>query len=418
MNSKISCLLLSLFICFSTKAQISIEDCYEKTRLNYPLIKQYDLIEKSKKFNLSNAAKGYLPQLNVSAKASYQSEVTEIPIDIPGINGLNKDQYGVSIDLSQTIWDGGSIRSKQKIIESNAELEQKNLEANLYLLNERINQLYFGILLLDANLEQNRLLQENLQKNLEQIKAYVDNGVANESDLNVIKVEQLKANQNQVQLKHSRKTYLEMLSALIGEELSENIQLEKPAASEVNSFNIQRPELFYYDAQLSNIDAMDKDISAGNRPKLSLFLTGGYGNPGLNMLRNEFSSYYIAGIRLVWNIGNLYTTKNNHQIIENKRFSVLNQKETFLFNTNQEIIRKKNDIRKYRDLLEYDDEIISLRNSVRIAAEKKVANGMLTTTDLVQELNAENLAVLDKILHETELLLAIYELKYVVNDKK
>jgi outer membrane protein TolC len=206
-------------ICEATSAQITIEDCYAKAKTNYPLVKQYGLIEKTKEYNLSNANKGYLPQLLLTAKATHQSDVTQIPIDLPGIKGLSKNQYGVTLEISQTLFDGGVIRSQKNSVKATATVEEKETEVSLYSLNERINQLYFSILLLDEKLHLNHLLREELQRNHNQISAYVQNGIAHSADLDAVKVEQLKLNQNEEQLTHTRKAYWEMLSALLGESL-------------------------------------------------------------------------------------------------------------------------------------------------------------------------------------------------------
>jgi len=411
--------LLFLSVFSFSQGVLTIEQCQQMARENYPLIRRYGLIEKSKEYNLSNAGKGYLPQFSLSAKASYQSEVTKIPVDIPGmdIKGMSKDQYSATIDLNQTIWDGGAISAQKDITHASSYAEQKQLDVDMYSINSRVNQMYFGILLLDARLEQNTLLQEELQRNNDQISSYIQNGVANQSDLDAIKVEQLKAVQNKAQLESNRKSYLEMLGILIGEALNERTILQKPKAEDlIFSSQIKRPELELFDAQINNLEIQKKAIKAGYMPKLGLFLTGGYGKPALNMLKNDFSAYYIGGIRLSWNFGSLYTQKNDKRLIEVNQDNVTTQRETFLFNTNLETSQEQNEINKNRDLLKYDDDIVTLRNNVKKATEIKVTNGMSTVLDLMRDINAEDLAKQDRIQHEIELLQAIYNLKYTTNN--
>ncbi|NDW18252.1 transporter [Dysgonomonas sp. 216] len=396
--------------------QIRIEDCYAKAKANYPLIKQYGLIEKSKDYNLSNAGKGYLPQFQLSAKATYQSEVTEIPVNIPGVEGLHKDQYSVTLDLDQTIWDGGVIGSKRNAIKTQAEVDQKNIDVTMYSINESINQLFFSILLYDAMLEQNVLYQKELQRNYDQITAYINNGIANQSDRDVIKVEQLKAKQNQSQLRHDKQAFMQMLSAFIGERITENAVLQKPEIHSYLLLDINRPELELYDAQSRNMDAMRKEIKAGLMPKLGVFLTGGYGRPGLNMLENEFSAYYIGGVRLTWKFGGLYTRKNDLRVIETNQESIRTRRETFMFNTNLEATQKNSNIRKLNEVLASDDDIVTLRGSIKHSAEVKVHNGTMSVTDYMREVIAEQMAKQDKITHELELIQAIYNLKYITNN--
>lgn len=416
MKTKSISFIIALLTCLPCFAQLHIENCYQKAQANYPLIKQYGLIEKTKEYNLSNANKGYLPQVTFSAKATYQSEVTEIPVQMPGIETISKDQYSATIDVNQTIWDGGAIKSQKESVRTAAEVDKMNVEVSIYAINERVNQLYFGILLADAQINQNQLLQDELKRNYDQVQSYVQNGIANQADLDAIKVDQLKAKQNEAQFFSTKKAYVEMLSKLIGEELSENTEFVKPEPIRPIANEINRPELAFYDAQIKNLEAQNSQITSGLMPKLGLFVTGGYGKPGLNMLEPDFSPYYIGGIKLSWNIGNFYTKRNSRNKIQTSVSSIETQRETFLFNTALDVTQKDNNIYKYFDQLKYDDEIIALRNSVKRASEAKMANGTLSGTDLTRDINAEQMAIQDKILHETELLLAIYNLKFVTNN--
>ena len=398
-------------------AQITINDCYAKAQANYPLIRQYGLIEKSREYNLSNAGKGHLPQITFSAKATWQSEVTEIPVAIPGVKGMNKDQYGATVDISQVIWDGGAVKSKSESIRTLSEVETKTLETDLYAINDRVNQLYFGILLFDAQLEQNRLFREELGRNHEKVSACIQNGIANQADLDAVRVEQLKAIQTESQLTYQKNAFLDMLSAMIGETLRADVKLVKPSPMTFTALSIQRPELQLFNAKIQSLEAQNNELHAGLMPKLGVFATGGYGNPGLNMLKSGFSAYVIAGVRLTWNIGNFYSNNNNKSLIQNNINSVLTQQETFLFNTNLDVSRKQREIDKYRDQMKYDDEIIALRTSVKQSSEAKMTNGTLSGNDLMRDVTAEELAKQTKILHEVELLFAMYNLKFVTNNK-
>ena len=413
--------LVSYAPCF---AQLSIEACYEKARANYPLIKQYGLIEKTKEYNLSNAAKGYLPQVTFSAQATYQSDVTEIPIDLDAIGltgvkipSVSQDQYKMELALSQTLWDGGAIRSERKALRTQAEVDQRDMDVNMYTINERVNQLYFGVLLAEAQLEQNKVLQAELRRNCEQVSSYIKNGIAQQSDLDAIRVDLLKAKQTEAQFEHTKRAYREMLSRLIGEEIGEETRLVKPEAVRPLTKENNRPELELYQARIRNLRAQDSRITAGMMPKLGLFVTGGYGKPGLDMFEDNFKAYYLAGVRLSWNLGSLYTRKNDRRKIQTGIRSIETQRETFLFNTSLDVAQRNATIDKYIDQLKYDDEIIALRGSVKRASEAKMANGTLSGTDLTRDIHAEQSAIQDKILHEIELLMAIYNLRYAINNE-
>lgn len=399
--------------------QITLEECQRKTQDNYPLIRQYGLVEKTKEYNLENAARGYLPQFALSAKASYQSEVTELPVRIPGveIKGLPKDQYQVMLELQQKIWDGGGIRMQKKQATAEAEVEREKLNVDMYALNSRVNDLYFGILLLDEQLEQNGLLQEELERNFRQITAYVENGIANQSDLDAVKVEQLNTRQKRIELSSSRVAYLRMLSLLMGEELAQEANLEKPVPEKNLSAGseIRRPELSWFDAQGAGLRVQEKALNVRHLPQLGLFVQGAYGNPGLNMLKNEFSPFYIAGVRMSWNFGSLYTLKNDRRVIENKRQQLDSNRDVFLFNTRVQMTQQEQAIHSMEKRMQDDNEIIRLRTSIRRAAEVKVANGTLTVTEMLRELTNESLARQTKAMHEVQLLMDIYQLKYTTN---
>ena len=413
--------LVSYAPCF---AQLSIEACYEKARANYPLIKQYGLIEKTKEYNLSNAAKGYLPQVTFSAQATYQSDVTEIPINLDAIGltgveipSVSQDQYKMELALSQTLWDGGAIRSERKTLRTQAEVDQRDMDVSMYAINERVNQLYFGVLLAEAQLEQNKVLQAELRRNCDQVSSYIKNGIANQSDLDAIQVDLLKAKQTEAQFEHTKRAYREMLSRLIGEEIGEETRLVKPEAVRPLTKENNRPELELYQAQIRNLRAQDSRITAGMMPKLGLFVTGGYGKPGLDMFEDNFKAYYLAGVRLSWNLGSLYTVKDDRRKIQTSIRAIETQRETFLFNTSLDVAQRDASIDKYVAQLSYDDEIIALRGSVKRASEAKMANGTLSGTDLTRDIHAEQSAIQDKILHEIELLMAIYNLRYAINNE-
>lgn len=412
-------LAASLYPLTGIHAQLTLEECQRKAQENYPLARQYGLIEKSEAYNLANANKGYLPQLSLSAKATYQSDVTEIPVRIPGlqIDNPRKDQYQATLQLDQVVWDGGTIRSGKQTLKSKSEVERRQFEVNMYTLNDRVNQLFFGILQLDEQLEQNRLLQEQLRRTYQQVSAYLANGTANQADLDAVRVEQLDALQTQSQLEAGRNAYRQMLSALAGIRVNDR---NKPVAPEVDRpllpGEIRRPELNYYLAQQNLLDSRKKQLTAKNLPRFGLFVQGAVGNPGLNMLKNEFVPYYIAGIKLSWNFGNLYTRRGESRLIDLDRQSVDVQRETFLFNTRLDLTQTGNQIAKLEKLMKDDDEIIALRTNIRKAAEAKVANGTLTVTEMLREITSEDLARQNKVLHRTQWLMEIYNLKNSTNN--
>lgn len=400
--------------------QLTLDECHTKAKQHYPAIAQYNIIEQSKDFDIKNANMAYLPQISLGAQATWQSDITKIDIDIPvpidiDIPVPDKDQYKVTAEVNQLIWDGGVIGAQKKMATADAELQKHKLETELYTLKERVNNLYFGILLLDERLQLHYLLEKELERNYDRVKSYVANGVANEADLSAVKVEQLKSKQDRVEMESSRKAYIKMLSIFIGEELGDKTKLTKPLTNDVNSLVIQRPELQMFDAQQDLINSQKDVLTSKNLPKIGAFAQGGYGKPGLNMFDNKFKTYLVGGVRLSWNFGNLYTYSNDKRKIDLQQAMLETNRETFIHNVSIVIPQQQIEIEKYREQMKDDNEIISLRKLIREAAEAKVENGTMTVSDMLKEMTAEEAAKQAKVLHEIQYLMSIYKLKYTTN---
>lgn len=392
---------------------LTIREAYQLARKNYPMIRQQGLIEKTRDYSVSNAAKGYLPQVTVQGQATYQSAVTEfkLPVSIPGVEfpSISKDQYKIYGEVNQTIYDGGNIRTQVRSHEANAQVESQRLEVELYKLNERVNQLFFGILMLDEQLKQSDLLKKDINLGIRKVQALIDNGTAFKSNANTLKAELLKADQRTIDLNASRKAYLEMLGLLTGQALGDSAVLERPV-NLVAGNDINRPELRLYDAQNRSLDVQSQLLDVRNRPKLNFFFQGGYGRPALNILSNGFDPYYITGVRLNWSLSGLYTIKKDRELIRNNRDAVQLQKETFLFNTNLAARQQNAELDRFGRLLTTDEEIITLRESIKTTAAAQLENGVINTNDFLREVNAEDQARQNKILHGIQLLMSQYNL--------
>ncbi len=407
---------------FVTAQVITLDEIQRKVEANYPAIARYGIIEQTKNYDIANANRAYLPQGTLSAQATWQSDVTQISIDMPeGMPPLDipvpdKDQYRVVAELNQLIWDGGNIPARKKSLQANAELEKRQLDTEVYALRERVNNLFFGILLMKGNLQQHEILENELQRNYNNVVTYMENGVANEADLSAVKVEQLKAGQQRIQLESTLEAYIRMLSVLAGESLDKNMIFVKPNPDvEMISPIINRPELRMFSAQEVAVETQKSLLKAKNMPKLGAFAQGGYGKPGLNLFDNDFSPYFLGGIRLSWNFGNLYTLHNDRMKINLQQQAVNAQRETFLHNLHVQIPRQLVEIERFKETMRDDDEIIRHQTLIREAAEVKVENGTLSVSDLMKEIHAEEATKQAKTLHEIQYLMSIYSLKHTTN---
>ena len=404
----------------------SLEECQQAAERNYPLIRQYGLIAQTTELTVSNIRKGWLPQVSASAQATLQSNVVSWPEQMQSVyqqmgldmRGLRKDQYRVGIDVQQMVFDGGAISSQKNIAREQGKVQEAQNEVTMYQVRRRVNEMYFGLLLLDKQIQLNHDLQEVLAANERKLSSMYERGTAAKSDYQTVKAERLNVVQQVSSLQAQRNAVARMLSMFCGLEVKD---LEKPQATSSGMQSAgQRPELKSIDAQLRLADAQEKALDAALMPKLSVFVQGYYGYPGYNMFEDMMSHRWswngLIGARLSWNIGALYTRKNDKAKIQLQRDMATTNRDVFLFNNQLEQIRQNEDIERYRRLMAADEEIIALRSSVRKAAESKLAHGIIDVNDLVREINNENAARLQMSVHEIEMLKEMYDLRFTTNN--
>ena len=406
----------------------TLDECQQAAEKNYPLIQQYGLIEKTTRLTIVNIQKGWLPQVSAQAQATYQSDVTAWPNEMKtmmsgmGIDmqGLTKDQYRVGIDVQQTIYDGGVIGSQKRIAREQGKVQTAQNEVNIYHIRKRVNEMYFGLLLIDEQIKLNNDLQTMLAGNENKLESMTKRGTAAESDLQSVKAERLNAVQKATELASQKQMLQRMLSTFCGMEVTEVRKPQVKADGGGVMAENRRPELKALDAQLSVLNAQEKALNAALMPKVGVFAQGFYGYPGMNMfedmMRHKWSWNGIIGARITWNIGALYTHKNDKAKLQLQRNMTENSREVFLFNNYLDQIQQNEDIARYQKLMAQDGEIISLRQAVRKAAESKLAHGIIDVNDLVREINQENAACVQQSVHEIEMLKEIYDNKYTTNN--
>ncbi len=396
---------------------ITLEQCYQWSRENYPLIKKQELIKKAEQYTTENALKGWLPQVNITAQATYQNDVTQFPVKLPNVNvePLSKDQYKVFADVSQTIYDGGNIRNQKNLAKIQSEVQTIQTEVELDKLKERINQLYFGILQTNKQWTQLQFTKLDIKEGIKKAEAQLKNGVIFRSNLDVLKAELVKIEQKEIELQAIKQNFVQMLSYFIKKNIDENTQLETPEKILLTKNN-NRSELKLFDAQKKLLETHRKIINTKNTPKLGAFFQGGYGKPGFNMLKNEIDIFYIGGIRLNIPISGFYTQKNDLALLENQSQEIEIQRENFLFNQNFIEIQQRNDLEKIQNLIDKDNELIELRKNIKTASLAQLENGVINTNDYLREVTAEEQAILTKITHEIQYLLTQYNLKAQLNN--
>lgn len=412
MRNKLSLTFAALLLAGNALAQqLTLDECYEKARQNFPLIKQKSLLVSTRDFTVANARSGYLPQVTVNGTATYQSDVTRVPIDVPGfaIKPLAKDQYKIYAELNQSLYDGGTIKRQNAISETNAMVEDQKIEVELYKIRERINQIYFGVLLLDEQVIQTNLVKKDLETSVKNVESAIRNGTSFKTNSDILQAEMLKTDQRAIELKSGRASYISMLGIFIGQELNENTTLQRPTDVQATTDpTIARPEMMLYNYQSQLFTAQQQLNGTRVLPRFGFFVQGGYGRPGLNVLKNEFSTYYIGGFRLSWNLSGLYNTKRDKEQMNINIQGVDVQRQAFLFNTKLTLRQQQGDISKLNDLIKVDQQIIGLRERIKATAKAQLDNGVITANDYLRELNAEDQAKQNLSLHQIQLLMTEY----------
>ena len=413
-----------IILAVSAHAQ-TLEECQQAAEKNYPVIKRYDLIGRTTELTVSNLQKEWLPRITASAQATYQNAVAAWPESIKSVyqrmgldmKGLKKDQYKVGIDVQQTLYDGGVISSQKRIARQEGKLQEVQNDVNQYQLRQRVNEMYFSLLLLNEQIRLNDDVKALLLSSEKKLAAMVKGGTAATSDYENVMAERLGAEQQNSSLKAQQQMLQRLLSVFCGLEVN---HLQKPKPAEVSTTTNNRPELSMFDSQIKLVEAKEKALNARLMPKLGLFAQGYYGYPGYNifedMMDRKWTLNGIVGIKMSWDLSAFYTHKNDRERLNMERKMAENAREVFLFNSKLDEIQHTEDVDRYQKMVQADEEIITLRTNVRKAAESKLAHGIIDVNSLLREINNENAAKAQQAIHEIDMLKEMYNLKYTNNE--
>jgi len=402
--------MLSVFVAFQAQAQmLTIEACQDSALKNYPLIQQFGLIEQTKELTLSNANRAYLPQFEITLIGGIVEGMPSLNPQGTESSSLNTKLIGMG-QLNQVIWDGGMTKASKGIIEANSEVETANIQISLYQLKDRINNLYFGVLLIDEQIAQLELLKETLKRNQKRVQNAIENGTAFNSDEDELKVELINTQQKQDELYYNKLAYMKVLSAMIGEEIPEDAKFTRPGFSQaVEDLSIHRPELTKFNSQRTLINAQAELNKATLMPKLGVMGFGVFLSPGLEFGTSTMDNLIVAGLSVSWQLSPLYKNANNKKLTQINLQGIQIQEETFLFNTNLELSQTDMELEKFRKLLEQDSEILALKTRIKDAYAIKYENGVATMSSMLDRINDENITKQNMIMHEIQYLMKAYQ---------
>ena len=385
---KHSIIYIVLLLSFSAVAQeqLSLEACYQLLDTNYPLVKQQPLLEKQNAYHLEILKNNALPQLNLEAQATYQSDVTQIPIASMGIKPLNKDQYKATATINQLIYNGGAINASLQAQTASLKTKQKEVEVSLYQLKKKVNQVYFSILLLQEKTALLKAKQAQLQSKTNEVKSAIEYGTVLPASDKVLEVELIKISQQLSEIDYNKTNLFETLSSLMGQDIQPSVILINPELTPSLQSKINRPELDLFQLKKDQIQLNERLLSKQNLPTITGFATGGYGNPGLNMLNNSFTDFYIVGLKLKWKVFDWNSNKKERQSLAINKDIINNETEVFNLNTNVELKQQELDMEKLQSFVSTDLDIIKLRKDVLKAADSQLKNGVITASAYITEL--------------------------------
>ena len=392
---------------------LTLEACKQRAEANYPAVSQYRLIELTRDFTLENAAKAWLPQVSASVSGVAFTDLLDVNDRMKrlGIDTKNTMASGM-VMVNQNVYDGGQIHAQRQIARAQADVQHQQLAVSMYDLNRRVEQLYFGVLLLDAQIKHTQLLQEDLSLSRKTVEAMQKGGIANQSDVDAVAVEQENALQLLDAQQASRSDYIRMLGIFIHQSLGNDVRLQMPVALELKTREVYRPELSYYQARESLLEAQRKQLNSRLFPTLKAFGMGIYHTKVTDLMKNGMLA---GGLTLSWNIGALYTRKNDLRKLDVERQQVESERATFLFNNRLEVESTEGNIAMLKKQLVRDDEIVRLREQIRDKSEKKVRLGTESVNEMLRDINAVSKARQQRSTHEIQLIEALYALKTKIN---
>ncbi len=401
-------LLFNAGMAFGQVGTINLEDCYRLARENYPKLSDTKRQKEISDLKLQNFDVAWNPQLNLNGQATYQSEVTKVNVSIPGVNitSPSKDQYKAYLDVKQTIYDGGLTSAGKSVEKSGLAADLQNFEVEIYSLHEKVNQLYFTVLLMSENEEVMKLKRSVLDERIRVMESGFRNGMVTSRDLDILKAERLLTDQQISDIHAEKLSGLGSLGILINQKLNEETKLLEPIRNE-KSNEISRPEIRYFDLLGSKIDQSSQLLLKARNPKVFGFGQAGYGKPGLNMLKNSFDPYYLVGLGVSWTVLDWKQTSRNRKILDVQKEMVGSQKASFDQNLSISLFKADEAIKKADQLLKIDEELVALRTKIAKSSALQLENGAITSADYVIDLNAATQASVNQKSHKVQLFYAI-----------
>lgn len=388
---------------------LTLAECYAAAHAHYPQLKQKAILQQSGDLAIASLNTNHrLPQLAVNGQASWQSEVTKLPIELPNVTipTLSKDQYKLTLDASYPVYDGNLTQLQTDLQRANTATARQQVEVDLRRLNEQVNGFFLNALLTDESIRLTQNLLTDLQNRIEKLNASVKFGTVAQTNVDALQAEYLRSQQRIADLTATRRGLRDALHLLTDLPIGDSTQLVVETPPDLSRLPLNRPEVQLFTLQRQVYDTQIRLADNRVKPRLSLFGQGGVGRPALNFLNNDFRAFFIGGLRLSWNLSAAYTLKNDRQAITLNQQLVDVQRQTFEQNLSVQLRQQQTEIDRIQAQLSTDADIVALRTKIRQAATVQLDNGAIAARDYTTELNNENQALLNQKLHELQGLLA------------
>ncbi len=396
----------------SAQEKITLEYCYERIETEFPVAQKAEIQRKITELNILLKQTGLYPEMKINGSVSYQSETTDPSFAGPAAPEFSKDHYNISLDIMQPVFDAGRTKKLKEVEQVSGEAAQAGIQVELWKVRKQIDQVYFGILLMAKQLESAELFVKDLEEQLLVVTARVENGILLPSNKRVIQAEILKLKQQQLQIESNIRSGYEVLSELIGEEISVNQPLDLPEKY-IDSFEtekgISRPELKVFDHKKNTLDARSELISSDKLPVVSAFAKGAYGRPGFDAFNDDLHLYWMVGLRAQWSFRNWRNSEKKTQIIQLEQDKIGADQDAFTRQVNAVLVQIESNIEALNQQITLDKELLELRKEIVEEKKSQLNQGVITSTEYVTELNAQNRTQLNLEIHKVQLIQAKYE---------
>jgi outer membrane protein TolC len=375
-----------------------------------PRTRQLAIRESQSALRLRTIAAERLPSLTGSALGQHQSVVTEFPA-VPGRPGpsLLHDTYDAYVGVSDPLLD---LTRAPRTAAERAQLARARADVAtaLYGVRQQVNASFFAAAALAARHDAVAATIADLESQARVVDSRVRNGTALRSELATIRAEVLRRRQDDAQLLADRDAALRVLADLTGIALSPDRPIALPALEGIVAESrarrdsvAARPELERFERMRVVLARQADGVGAATKPRVSAFVRGGVGRPGLNMLSTRAEPYWLGGVQVQWNPLDWGRTAREREVLELERDAVSADAAAFRGALRRQTVSDVATLDRLERVLGTDDEIVALREQIVREAASRFRESTITVAEYVDRQTELLTARINRDLHRVEL---------------